>query len=463
MCCTFCYYENLHSGHKLIKLSDIDSLQKENITIESSTKNIIEISKKITNLKNKIEEEINKVNDLYEKTIKDLTLSYEKKHELLLIEENNLKEKLQNEVTKTKENLEFFLSESNKEIKMYERINKGIKKVENEEKNTIKVLSYVSKINKVQKNMKQLLSKLMKNINFSYEQEKNNIKYDEYYFNGIQIPKNIEFKDISPSKINISWAVDDINIINIDNNKIKYKVEMRKENENFKEIYEGNNTYYSINNLVKNTNYELRICSIYNDLIGEWTKIHKIKTVDDNLDINNIILNDNSEFLKFKFKKGKNYTLNNNDLIATKTDGGNNWNCSVIGDIEIPNFKISKWKIKINNISENCNNLWNILIGIGPDNINNDINFQRNCWSLICGRSPSKLNLQSKEKSYNEHQKKLKNGDIIEVIVDRKLGNLSFAINGKNYGIACNSIPKEDKLYPVINLYDLNNSIEILN
>ena len=77
-------------GHKLIKLSDIDSLQKENITIESSTKNIIEISKKITNLKNKIEEEINKVNDLYEKTIKDLTLSYEKKHELLLIEENNL-------------------------------------------------------------------------------------------------------------------------------------------------------------------------------------------------------------------------------------------------------------------------------------------------------------------------------------------------------------------------------------
>ena len=90
MCCTFCYYENLHSGHKLIKLSDIDSLQKENITIESSTKNIIESSKKITNLKNKIEEEINKVNDLYEKTIKDLTLSYEKKHELLLIEENNL-------------------------------------------------------------------------------------------------------------------------------------------------------------------------------------------------------------------------------------------------------------------------------------------------------------------------------------------------------------------------------------
>ena len=87
------------------------------------------------------------------------------------------------------------------------------------------------------------------------------------------------------------------------------------------------------------------------------------------MDINNIILNDNSEFLKFKFKKGKNYTLNNNDLIETKTDGGNSWNCSVIGDIEIPNFKISKWKIKINNISESSINSWNILIGIGPDNI----------------------------------------------------------------------------------------------
>ena len=43
--------------------------------------------------------------------------SYEKKHEKLILEEQNLKDQLQNEVTKIKEKLEEHLSESNKLIK----------------------------------------------------------------------------------------------------------------------------------------------------------------------------------------------------------------------------------------------------------------------------------------------------------------------------------------------------------
>ena len=63
-------------------------------------------------------------------------------------------------------------------------------------KNIIQALSYASKINKTQKNMKKLLNSLMKNIEFNYDENQNNIKYKEYYFNGIYIPNNIEFKDI---------------------------------------------------------------------------------------------------------------------------------------------------------------------------------------------------------------------------------------------------------------------------
>ena len=40
----------------------------------------------------------------------------------------------------------------------------------------------------------------IKSIKFKYEE--NNIKYEEYYFNGIPIPKNIEIKDISYNSIN---------------------------------------------------------------------------------------------------------------------------------------------------------------------------------------------------------------------------------------------------------------------
>ena len=299
----------------------------------------------------------------------------------------------------------------------------------------------------------------MKNINFSYEENKNNIKYNEYYFNGIFVPKNIEFKDISNTSLNLSWNIDNINIINIEKNKIKYIVEMRKENEKFEKVYEGKNNICSVNNLNNNTNYEFKICSLYNDLIGECTDIQKIKTKDIIQKSN--LLDNSPEFLQFKFKPGDNYTLNDNGLISTKTGGNYSWNCTIIGDREISKNKITKFKIKINDISQNSINSWNILVGIGPENINKETNHHRKCFSFICG--DSELYLKNKIEKYNDRKGKIKKGDIIEVVLDRKLGNLSFSVNGVNYGIATNQIPQEDKLYPIINMYDVNQSIEILN
>ena len=152
-------------------------------------------------MKNTIENEINKINILYDNINKEVTKSYELKHEKLTKEEYNMKEKLQNEVTKIKEKLEVALSESNSLIKLCEKINKGIVKYEKEkEKSMIKTLSYISKINKSQKQMKNLLGEFISNLNISFEKEKNVILYEEYYFNGLILDKDIEIKDI---KINI--------------------------------------------------------------------------------------------------------------------------------------------------------------------------------------------------------------------------------------------------------------------
>ena len=103
------------------------------------------------------------------------------------------------------------------------------------------------------------------------------------------IPKNIIFKDIGISNIKICWNIDNINIINIDKNKIKYKLELRKENEKFEKIYEGNETNYIINSLSSNINYEFRICSFYNDLISLWTEIKPFNL----LKLSNLVLKDN--------------------------------------------------------------------------------------------------------------------------------------------------------------------------
>jgi hypothetical protein len=134
----------------------------------------------------------------------------------------------------------------------------------------------------------------MKNIKIIFNEKENNIIYDEYYFNGISIPKDITFSDIEKNSFKISWKIDDIKI-NIDNKDIKYKVEIRKENEKFKLLYEGNNNNCIINNLESDTYYEIRICSFYNNIISNWTKIYKIKTKD----IDSIILNNNERKKEF--------------------------------------------------------------------------------------------------------------------------------------------------------------------
>ena len=198
------------------------------------------------------------------------------KHNNLLQQENNLKEKLQNDVTKIKEKLEDYLSELNNQIKINEKIIKAYKNLDKYENNLIATLSYVSKISKSEKKMKKIFAQLMKSTFFKYEDEKGDIKYEEYYFNGIYIPMDIKYSEVALSSLNISWKIDNIKIKNIDMDKVKYNLEIRKENEEFKKVYEGNNTNFTLNNLLINDNYELRICSFYNNLIGPWTDSQKL-------------------------------------------------------------------------------------------------------------------------------------------------------------------------------------------
>ena len=178
------------------------------MTIDCVKNNFNNIYDRIVNLKDIIEKEIIKINNLYEKTMEDLTKGYSKKHEELLKEENELKEKLQFEVTKYKEQLENNLSIAFNDLRVSERLLKGIEKMKDKEENIIKIISYISKANKTQREMINLSKKFMKNIHFNYEYNKSQIKFEEYFFNGIPIPQNIDIKDISYNEFIISWNID---------------------------------------------------------------------------------------------------------------------------------------------------------------------------------------------------------------------------------------------------------------
>ena len=226
----------MHKNHKIIEVSDVKSLQKENITLETSAKNFDTLLKKINSIKDKIQEEILKINNLFEKTNQELTKSFKRKHELLNKEENDIREKLQNEVTKTKEKLEILFSESDNKIKLTNRIQQGLKKLEKEEsKNIYKTLSYISQMNKNEKEINKLSLQLMKSMNFYYNEEKNNIEYEEYFFN------DFEIDNISSNGFLIYFNIENEDIINDDSKNAEVIIENRVENIdiNFKQIYKG--------------------------------------------------------------------------------------------------------------------------------------------------------------------------------------------------------------------------------
>ena len=91
---------------------------------------------------------------------KETTKSFELKHEKLIKEEKEIKDKLDNDVTKIKSKLEEHLSLANALIRNYEKINKGIqglnKGEQNDNINLLKNLTYVSKLNKNQKEMNKI-------------------------------------------------------------------------------------------------------------------------------------------------------------------------------------------------------------------------------------------------------------------------------------------------------------------
>ena len=191
------------------------------------------------------------------------------------------------------------MTESNSLIRVSEKINKGIKSLEKDENNNmIRILSYIAKINDSKNESNSLLITLMKNLEMGFQEEQTNVKYEEYFFNGIQSPKNIQIKDIKIHSATITWDIDDININNYDEKKLKYCIELREKikGEKFNKIYEGDKKEFLIEDLKKNSTYEIKIYSIYEDLISEFI----FKSFDSfRLDIDSNILSESKRLDEF--------------------------------------------------------------------------------------------------------------------------------------------------------------------
>ena len=169
----------------------------------------------------------------------------------------------------------------------------------------------------------------------------------------------------------------------------------------------------------------------------------------------NSLLNNNSNFT-FSWKAGENCTLCNFNRRINKT-GGNNFNCTVIGDKILIKNSINEWKIRIINSRTPMDG---ISIGVGPSDLNIKDSDCFSGWSLYCNGLHPGLYLRSKKKI--KYGQGMKSGDIIGVKMNTILNELSFSLNGEDLGVACRDIPTDIDLVPVVFMYYEEDSVELL-
>ena len=174
------------------------------------------------------------------------------------------------------------MRKSNNIILSCENINKAIGNYQNQN-NEIKTLCYISEINKNEETAKDFLKNRIKTINISINFD-SSLNYENYYFNGIPIPKEIKAEK-EEDKLLISWDIDDSLLKDIDINNVKFSVVIK--GSLFDSIYETSDKYIYIKKYFSNSEYEIKVRTLIEGCCSNWSEVKKIK-FDRNKELNHL-------------------------------------------------------------------------------------------------------------------------------------------------------------------------------
>ena len=154
-----------------------------------------------------------------------------------------------------------------------------------------------------------------------------------------------------------------------------------------------------------------------------------------------------------------------NPRIARKI--GDGYNCTIIGNTPLPLNTVTSWNIKV--LKSKWNDGDGIYIGVAPSDINqNEYNLGEcgwyfGCWSSTLYSGPPH-NCSNKEYGPRKEWRGryVHIGDSIGVVMDTTNDDLSFALNGKNLGVAFGGIPLDKPLVPCVLLYNEGDSVELV-
>ena len=149
--------------------------------------------------------------------------------------------------------------------------------------------------------------------------------------------------------------------------------------------------------------------------------------------------------------------------IATNVGGDY---CTAIGNVSLPLNTVTSWSIKI---VKSKNDGFGIYIGVAPSDIDqrDDHNFERCGWYFYCRDStlwsgpPHKYEHKEYGPRKGEGQY-VHTGDSVGVVMDTAKGELSFALNRVNLGVAYEGIPLDKPLVPCSAFSQRENAVKLV-
>lgn len=364
--CAFCCYKSDHdSNHKVIDIKDKNSLEDNDIKYSKIISEFNEIFNKIKNIKQKIEEKIEELAISNKSLYNEITLYYEKEHLRLNQEEKKVKIELNEKIINIKEELKNNLQMINNIILQCEETNKAIINFNKDyDNNKIKVLYYISEINKNNKIFKDCFKVPIKDYKISFLNfSTKSIGLNENYISGIPIPKDITII-INDNKINISWNIGDVIYPEYEKRKLKYKAELTDDIAT--KEYQVSQSPLILDEYKENIEYKIKIRTmIDNDSYSNWSQTMKFKISNGNVLINSLFTtnkDNNIENLQ-KTEKSKNndnflFNFNGSKSIKPKLNSFETNNENNIFNTKINN------KERIENIEKNKNKNENLKFNL---------------------------------------------------------------------------------------------------
>lgn len=144
-------------------------------------------------------------------------------------------------------------------------------------------LSIVSEMERQRRAMEEVHKMMMTDLKIKWDDEKRKLSFVRSLVNGAPVPQDISFPTVTCRKIEMSWNVNKDMLESEDAKDLKYTVEMKKscgdnEEEEWKEVYSGEDSGCVVDDLEMDTEYNVRVKSAVRDFNGMWSNVACVRT-----------------------------------------------------------------------------------------------------------------------------------------------------------------------------------------